>query len=463
MAELCHALEAAHRQGIVHRDVKPENIFLAEAKRHGGTFAVKLLDFGIAKVVADARTRATEAMGTPFWMAPEQTEHGSTITPRTDVWPLGLLAFWMLTGRSFWRAANAEDPSAITALREIAFEPIPSPEARAAELGVPGVLPQGFTPWFERCVTRETAARFADAGEAFRAFDPLLSGPRDGVQDAIAGTSPAALLPTAIQTQFAAPLGSAAIAPDGRARGTTELAVAAIPRGPTHHARKKTPGWMLGAGLLGAALVAIVVIVRMSGDKAIAQTPPAAAVDLSLNQPRSPSTLSAPASAAPRAAIPGPAPAPRPADSKDGPTFVKVPAGSFVPGCVAASCPGGLQAVDAFEMSSTEITQAQFGAYVRGTGNEPKGACWTRKRLDRTPAPTTDWRFPQEGDDHPVVCIRAAGPTSVALRALRWLMRAPTTYRSGAPSCACSTSMIRSASWGSVRSWRRPCLRGGSE
>lgn len=270
LAQLCHALEAAHRQGIVHRDVKPENIFLAESRRHGGSFTVKLLDFGIAKVIADARTKATQAMGTPYWMAVEQTEPGQEVKPATDVWPVGLLAFWMLTGRSFWRSANIDDASAVAALREIAFDPIPTPEARAAELGTPTTFPSGFADWFGRCVAREPSARFANAGDAYRALDKMGSGDVGIVTLAHPPASP----PKASgkrETEQAAPITAAFRAPNPtpNQRGVhvpakrpdrTEPAVgAAIPRGPARKRQHNRPLLQLvgyGAIVLGVAAAA---------------------------------------------------------------------------------------------------------------------------------------------------------------------------------------------------------------
>jgi serine/threonine protein kinase len=127
-----HALGAAHAVGVVHRDLKPENIFLARSQDATGLTSVKILDFGIAKVVAESKTTATAALGTPLWMAPEQTDPRVPITPATDVWPLGLIAFTMLTGRVFWRTAS--DPMAgMTALmREILIDPMPPASQRAA-------------------------------------------------------------------------------------------------------------------------------------------------------------------------------------------------------------------------------------------------------------------------------------------------------------------------------------------
>src|SRR6185503_1006620 len=113
---------AAHAAGVVHRDLKPENIFLARTRREGQSRTVKLLDLGIAKIVADAQsqtqTSETAVVGTPLWMAPEQME--GAVSPASDVWALGLIAFYMLTGRSYWLSARdaAKRPSVMEVLRE---------------------------------------------------------------------------------------------------------------------------------------------------------------------------------------------------------------------------------------------------------------------------------------------------------------------------------------------------------
>ncbi|MBX3131532.1 MAG: serine/threonine protein kinase [Polyangiaceae bacterium] len=166
MAQVGHALAAAHAQGIVHRDLKPENIFLATSRRLGTDVVVKILDFGIAKVVSEAQTTSTDRVGTPLYMAPEQTTTGEAIGPAADVWALGLIVFQLLTGRSYWKGAGQEGSSPIALLREVVFEPMPSASARALELGVEAHLPLGFDAWFARAVARDPAARFANAALA---------------------------------------------------------------------------------------------------------------------------------------------------------------------------------------------------------------------------------------------------------------------------------------------------------
>ncbi len=171
---VCHALGAAHAAGIVHRDLKPENIFLLHTHDVQRSFDVKLLDFGIAKLTADARTMATSAMGTPLWMAPEQTDPRAKIAPTADVWPLGLLVFTMLTGQSYWRVASDPSVSMQALMREILFEPIDAPSVRAVELGIDVPLPVGFDAWFSRCVDRDATRRFSMANEAWLALVPVL-------------------------------------------------------------------------------------------------------------------------------------------------------------------------------------------------------------------------------------------------------------------------------------------------
>ncbi len=173
LAQICHALSAAHKLGIVHRDLKPANVFLAESRRVGEKCVVKLLDFGIAKIIAESVTIQGAPLGTPSWMAPEQATGGPTTTA-TDVWALGLLAFYMLTGKSFWLANAGVKENHRAVLREILNDPIPIAWARAAELGVQDRIPDGFNEWFAMCVAREPGDRFVHAGAAYAALSSAL-------------------------------------------------------------------------------------------------------------------------------------------------------------------------------------------------------------------------------------------------------------------------------------------------
>ena len=172
--QLCHGLGAAHRAGLVHRDLKPENIFLAHARRDGAPYTVKILDFGIAKVVGETRTAAmaTSALGSPLWMAPEQAEQGA-IRPATDVWALGLIAFYALTNAYYWRIAHGDFALAML-LKEIFVDPLDAASVRAALYGRAALIPPGFDGWFGRCVVRDPSQRFHDANEALAALAPIL-------------------------------------------------------------------------------------------------------------------------------------------------------------------------------------------------------------------------------------------------------------------------------------------------
>ncbi len=175
LQQMCHGLAAAHDAGIVHRDLKPRNIFLARAREAGGSERVKLLDFGVAKRVS-AGDDSTAAVGTPAWMSPEQSDRGHRIAPSADVWSLGLLTFWMLTGRSYWLSLRDDHGSMETLLREMLLDPLVVASARAAELGCSAGWPARLDGWFARCVARAPGARFTDAAHAYLRFEATLSG-----------------------------------------------------------------------------------------------------------------------------------------------------------------------------------------------------------------------------------------------------------------------------------------------
>jgi serine/threonine protein kinase len=218
--QLCHALGEAHRQGIVHRDLKPENIFLSNSRRRGMPFMVKVLDFGIARVMAEAKTQSgatVTGLGTPMWMAPEQTIPGGRIEPSTDVWPIGLLVFRMLTGYLFWKAPYDPGASVLMLMAEAFMHPMPAATARAAEYNCADRLPPDFDTWFAKCVARDMDGRYKDAAEAYAALEPLLA--------AIAGDAPV----SSITPIPSAPLGAEKTGPGRRTwEGAPELGQSAL-------------------------------------------------------------------------------------------------------------------------------------------------------------------------------------------------------------------------------------------
>lgn len=154
VTQIARGLDKAHAAGVVHRDLKPDNVFLT--RDEDGRRLVKILDFGIAKILQGVTT-TTIAGGTPMFMAPEQTKRGQ-ITPAADVWALGLIAFRLLGGRNFWDSEL---------VGELYGEILEDKYAKAScRANVP--LPNGFDEWFNQCVTKEPSHRFASAGLAAR-------------------------------------------------------------------------------------------------------------------------------------------------------------------------------------------------------------------------------------------------------------------------------------------------------
>jgi serine/threonine protein kinase len=192
--QIAHALGAAHARGIVHRDLKPANVFLSRSRHVSIPLTVKVLDFGIAKAIAGANDVTATVLGTPAWMAPEQTVMGSPVGPQADVWALGLLAFLLLTGKHYFHGANLKNAPTEAILREVVVEPIVPASVRAGELGRADRLPPDFDAWFARCVNRDPTARFSEAPAAYEAFAQLAPPtPHEPVPATISVDPPAAM------------------------------------------------------------------------------------------------------------------------------------------------------------------------------------------------------------------------------------------------------------------------------
>ncbi len=169
LEQVGHGIAAAHAAGVLHLDLKPENIFICAAESPGLPFAAKILDFGIGRVLEERRSSATAttAIGSPLWMAPEQALQGQ-VSAATDIWPLGLIAYRCLTGFHYWREPNRSETDFAPArwFLELMTQDLDAASARAREQGVDSLLPVGFDAWFARCVTRDPAARWQRVDEA---------------------------------------------------------------------------------------------------------------------------------------------------------------------------------------------------------------------------------------------------------------------------------------------------------
>lgn len=153
--QACASLKQAHARGIIHRDVKPSNLFLT--RRPTGADLLKVLDFGIARrIKADEPrlTHAGEAVGTPHFMAPEAFQ-GAEPAPAADVYGLGATLYFLLTGE-----APFEGRSGAALYSAVSSEPVEAPSVRART-----ALPAGLDGVILRALARDLSARYASMDE----------------------------------------------------------------------------------------------------------------------------------------------------------------------------------------------------------------------------------------------------------------------------------------------------------
>ncbi len=167
--QIASALGQAHAVDIVHRDIKPANLFLTRGE--DGGVVVKVLDFGIAKLLAPAgdgsRTTAGMLLGTPLYYAPEQAL-GAAVGPAADVYSLGALTFEMLAGRPPFEG----DATQVIG-QKISRD---APTLRAIQVDVPTAV----SATVARMLARDAGERLASMAEVSRALE---SWPVDGARD----------------------------------------------------------------------------------------------------------------------------------------------------------------------------------------------------------------------------------------------------------------------------------------
>ena len=159
LGQACQGLEAAHRLGIVHRDVKPQNIFV---QQRDGKEMVRLVDFGLARITSTAKgaakarvlTAVGAMVGTVGYLAPEQVKSSHDVDARTDVWAIGVCLYRLLTGVLPFRGTT--EPQVIAGI--LAQEPEPLTTHRAgAEPMLQAIV--------SKCLAKSPAARFGSAAE----------------------------------------------------------------------------------------------------------------------------------------------------------------------------------------------------------------------------------------------------------------------------------------------------------
>jgi serine/threonine protein kinase len=382
--QTCAAVEAAHRRGIVHRDIKPDNIVLVNS--HDITDHIKILDFGIAKLrdkssdklgLEKSLTNVGTVIGTPYYMSPEQCQ-GEPADARSDIYSLGVVMYEMLTGVIPF---NAKTPTGV-AIKHVTEAPRPLSELRPS-----------LAPAIERVVLRalekDPAARQQSALEIAREFEAALKG---SAQEAVPSRADAptaeigaasfatSVIPEASTTgdrqrEFETQIGDA---PIPAAAPTSVPAATPPPRPPATAApqRRSPPVMTIG--------VAAILLLILSG---------LGWWVLSSREP-SPTDAAAVIATPTPAESTQPSPPPTPATPVAPAGMVYVPGGELRMGRDEGDeyeRPAHTVTVKPFFMDQTEVTNEQYQRFIDATGH-PAPPAWkgTRFPADVEKLPVTD-------------------------------------------------------------------------
>ncbi len=169
MLQALQAVAEGHVRGVVHRDIKPGNLFLTT--RSDGTPLIKVLDFGIAKTAeGDAAEAASLTssddvrLGSPAYMPPEQLQDPRDVDTRSDIWSVGATLYELICGRPPF-----EGPGYL----ELATRILSQPPAPMSVRPLAAALPPGLEQVIEKCLAKDRARRYADAAELAAALAPF--------------------------------------------------------------------------------------------------------------------------------------------------------------------------------------------------------------------------------------------------------------------------------------------------
>jgi serine/threonine-protein kinase len=175
-------LASAHALGVVHRDMKPSNLFLA--RDASGRVTLKVLDFGVAKNGGDAElTAAGTIMGTPAYMAPEQARGARFADVRSDLYAVGAVLYRLITGHPPYEEADVNG----TLIRLLSESP-------RRPTALDRSIPAGLEAMIERAMARDPAARFQDADEFAAALSVFDTGEQSHVSGGASASKEAATL-----------------------------------------------------------------------------------------------------------------------------------------------------------------------------------------------------------------------------------------------------------------------------
>ena len=205
--QACEAIAAAHALGVIHRDIKPSNIFLTTTR--GGGRSVKVLDFGISKLVRPLEgatgeglgmTGTSAVIGSAWYMSPEQLQDTKRVDARTDVWSLGVVLYELLTGNRPFEGQNAAAVGA-----RIATASPPSLQALRPD------VPSGLEAVVMRCLEKDPDARYFEVAALSEALSSALSQPALHGRSSVVPARPYGTIAIATVAVSAVVLGVAAL------------------------------------------------------------------------------------------------------------------------------------------------------------------------------------------------------------------------------------------------------------
>lgn len=391
VSQIARGLRSAQDAKVVHRDLKPQNIFLAD---EGGSLLVKILDFGVAKIRAAAErgdeTKAGTVLGSPHYMSPEQARGRPEIDHRADIWSLGVIAFRALTGKM---AFPGEAPGEV--ILRICTDPIPVPSEYNS------ALPKAVDEIFDRVLDREPETRYQSALEfaaglerVARLASPQHRAPTTPMQAIPEGTFGAAAASGMgpAQQQPVGPMPGGAVAPGGAMAavakqatpwptdGTPASAIQAAPGKAQHSGSSSIQSVpQQGGGMEGGTPSSAVQALQ---SPPLDQAPAPAVIKRGGSAdgsapawnaaPAAPAGTPQPTSSQPGTPVPGSAPQPLPSDPGTPPSPLLVSPLPYDGTSAPASARGGIAAAPAaLGDSSDGWPAADSGGAVAGSGEYP--------------------------------------------------------------------------------------------
>jgi serine/threonine-protein kinase len=274
--QACEGIAEAHSFGIIHRDIKPQNLFVTRGV--DGMPLVKVLDFGLAKSMKTtpevrALTHTAAVMGSPMYMSPEQMRASRTVDTRADTWSLGVCLYELLTGRTPFEGATYPE------LCSMVLNEPPSP--------MPSDIPRGLSRVIARCLQKDPRRRYADVAELATALEEFASAP--GAAGRIRAVLDAPR--TELESLPPEPLND----PNGETK--TAASIDTTKRRGRQDSKRSARGWVFVAIALGAvgglviAMTARKVVMSAQASVTGARPAPAAPTAASPSSPGSPALL----------------------------------------------------------------------------------------------------------------------------------------------------------------------------